>query len=122
MRVELSLCVLVLWLFQLGQASAQTSSHDVQLTIGFDEPVPERPKPFVFVRGELAGVIPGSVVIPNGPDSVTVEIGIAQLSPTPIYSFAVGPKNLAEGTIEMTASTFGFGARKGENVWSGLSL
>jgi hypothetical protein len=122
MRVGLLLCVLAVWTFETGQARAQASPHGLQLTIGFDEPIPERPTPFVFVQGELAGVVPGSIAIPNRPDKVTVEIGIAQLSPTPIYSFAVSPKTFAESTVEVTMSAFEFGVAKGEGVWSGLAL
>jgi hypothetical protein len=122
MHVGFLLCLLAVWICEVGQARAQAPSRNLQLTIGFDEPISQRPTPFVFVKGELAGVAPGTVAIPDGPDNVAVEVGIAQLSPTPLYTFEIGPKSFAEGTVEVTMSAFEFGASRGEGVWSGLTL
>jgi hypothetical protein len=103
-------------------ALAQTPSDELELTIGFDEPIPERPAPFIYVKGRLAGIAPGTVSIPTGPDSFPIEIGIAQLSPNPLYSFVLGPTNIGERTALVVMSSFEVGAPKGKDVWSGLFL
>src|SRR5579864_7006911 len=100
------LCVLAIWLCGGGNGWAQEPSRSLQLAIGFDEPISDRPALFVFVKGQLAGVAPGTVAIPEKTENVAVEIGIAQLSPAPLFSFAVGSKNFAEGAVEVTMSAF----------------
>ena len=117
------LCVLAIWLCGDGNGWAQEPSRSVQLAISFDEPISGRPALFVFVKGQLAGVAPGTVAIPEKAENVAVEIGIAQLSPAPLFSFAVGPKNFAEGAVEVTMSAFELNASaKGDGVWSGVAL
>lgn len=120
MRVLLYL--LAVWICECGNALAQEPSRPLQLTIGFDGAVPEGPTPFVFIKGELAGAVPGTMAIPETRDDVAVEVGIAQLSPAPLYSFAVGPKSLAEGSVEVTMSEFNRDAPGGDGVWRGLGL
>jgi hypothetical protein len=47
---------------------------------------------------------------------------IERVGAVPLYTFAIGPKSFAEGTVEVTMSAFEFGASRGEGVWSGLTL
>jgi hypothetical protein len=102
-------------------ASAQTPFNEFELTVRFDEPIAERPTALVFVGGELAGVAPGTIVGSRTfPLDAEIEIGIAQLSPNPLYSFALGPKSFADRRVEVVMSTFGFGFSNTDRLWSGL--
>jgi hypothetical protein len=105
---------------EFGPALAETPAGDLELTVSFDEQIPEHPAPLVFVKGELAGIAPGTVMVPKGLEAI--EIGIAQLSPSPLYSFTLGPKETAEHVTEVVMSTFEFGASKDHGFWSGLLL
>ena len=74
----------------LGQA---LSSSQVYLSIGVGDKISEAVPMFVFIKGRLSGLIPGIITLPTQ-DSAPVEIGIAQLSRSPLYSFDFAPEVL----------------------------
>jgi hypothetical protein len=55
---------------------------------------------FVFVKGKLSGIAPGIIALPSQ-ESVPVEIGIAQLDESPLYSFNFGPEALKANKLDV---------------------
>jgi hypothetical protein len=71
----------------------KSSDSQVYLSIEIEgNPLDTLPM-FVFVRGKLSGIVPGIIALPSE-GSATVEIGVAQLNQSPLYSFNFSPEVL----------------------------
>jgi hypothetical protein len=61
----------------------------------------------------LVGVAPGVIMLPKD-ETVPIEIGIAQLKASPLYSFQFGPKEIKNGKVDLVATRYQ--AEKGRDV------
>jgi hypothetical protein len=74
----------------LSQAVAQETQPSVIATFTLDASTDHGPVPIVYVRGEIAGIVPGSIVVPLRDEGVAIEIGLPQIGRIPLYSFVLG--------------------------------
>ncbi len=83
-----------------------TETRNIIATFAFDGKTESRPPAFIFVNKKLAGAMPGTVALPDEGKPVAIEIGIPRLGPNPVYSLAVGPKDLAQKSAEIVISHY----------------
>lgn len=105
-----------------GGAFSQSSATEIELTIRLDAPISQRPTPFIYVKGELAGVAPGTINLPNERDGVVIEIGIPRLGPNPIYSFVIGSAQIEKARTEVIISNFSLMQFLGKNAQKYVAL
>jgi hypothetical protein len=89
----------------------QTRKNTVQLMISLQNQNASGPPAFVFVKGQLSGVVPG-VVFLSADESVPIEIGLAQFKFSPLYSFEFGPDVIKRGTITVVATNYNLDRNK----------
>jgi hypothetical protein len=77
--------------------ATQTATDSIDLSIEFEKSPRGGPPNFVFINGRLSGVVPGIFALRSG-DTVPIEVGVAQLTYTPLYSFVFGPNQLENKT------------------------
>lgn len=56
--------------------------------------------PLIYVKGELAGIVPGTVEIPSDAEGAAVEIGVSALV-QPLYSLVLGPAEFSELSADL---------------------
>src|ERR1700733_11410374 len=83
----------------VAYADSPAAASEMQVEIKFDTQLDERPVLVAYVKGELAGVVPGSLMVVRDKVGVAVEIGIKQLRPSPLYSFVLGKKEFDEQAV-----------------------
>jgi hypothetical protein len=79
------------------------SVGQVDLSIGVESDPSEALPMFVFIKGRLSGMVPGIIMMPSQV-SVPVEIGIAQLNRSPLYSFNFGPEVLKAKKVDIVTT------------------
>jgi hypothetical protein len=70
------------------------------------------PPNFIFVRGQLSGLVPGAVFL-SADETVPVEIGVAQFKFSPLYSFEFGPDAIKNGTVTAVLTKYDLNKEKG---------
>jgi hypothetical protein len=94
MAVNLSLLILL-----GGFDPAMGSEASVDLSIQIDDNSTLFSPVFIYVKGELSGILPGIVSVPSV-ENVPIEIGIEGIKTTPWYSFTFGPDALKNNKVE----------------------
>jgi hypothetical protein len=61
---------------------------------------------FVFIKGILSGIAPGVIALPSQQE-VPVEIGVAQLNNSPLYTFKFGQEALKNRKVEVVTTNIG---------------
>lgn len=97
-------------------------ANSAVINIKFDKAVWEGPTPFVYVKGELSGAMPGTVTVPLEAKGVPVEIGLPLLRETPLFSFVLSPNELINLHTRVVLSSFTIGTAETDAVWSALKL
>jgi hypothetical protein len=87
----------------LSQDISQSVRLSIDLGDGESGTIPD----FVFVKGKLVGVAPGAITLASN-ETVPVEIGIAQLKNSPLYSFQFGPKEIKYGRVGVVTTNYQF--------------
>jgi hypothetical protein len=77
--------------------ATQTADDLIDLSIDFGKSTRSGPPNFVFINGRLSGVVPGIFALRSN-ETVPIEVGVAQLTYTPLYSFEFGPNQLENRT------------------------
>ena len=83
--------------------------------------MPTYPRSYLST-GPLAGAVPGTVLVPIKDQPVAVEIGIPKIGPTPLYSLALGPKELETKSVELVVSHYSMGKVHFKNMPFDLTL
>jgi hypothetical protein len=108
MRARFYTLAIILCTFVATQAAlAQTSDlRQVKLAMSFDSSPPNTPPMFVFIKGILSGIAPGVIALPSQQE-VPVEIGVAQLNNSPLYTFKFGQEALKNRKVEVVTTNIG---------------
>ena len=86
---------------------AQNLDNDgVNLLIGFESKPSDNLPMFVFVKGKLSGIAPGIITLPSQ-ETVPVEIGVAQLNQSPLYSFTFDSSVLKAKKLNVVITNIG---------------
>ena len=104
-----------------GETTRSLAEEKITASFAFDEPMQGRLTAFVVVNGVLSGAVPGTVELPSGERSVAIEIGIPRLGPTPLFSLALGPQELARGSTDLIVSHYQLMKPTGDHQFSDLS-
>ena len=75
------------------------------LTISIADGMISSPRLFVFLDGELAGSVPGSIELPIASPSAAIDIGLTQLPQAPLYSFTFGKAEVSDMKVSVISST-----------------
>ena len=94
MAVNLSLLILL-----GGFDPAIGSEANVDWSIQIDDNSTLFSPVFIYVKGELSGILPGIVSV-SSVENVPIEIGIEGIKTTPLYSFTFGPDALKNNKVE----------------------
>jgi hypothetical protein len=105
MRMVFFITIIALSLYTGEPGFSQTTTKTVQLMISPQNADAASPPAFVFVKGQLSGVVPG-VVFLSADESAPIEIGLAQFKFSPLYSFEFGPDAIKRSAINLITTNY----------------
>jgi hypothetical protein len=107
--------------------AANGADAEPTITLTFAAKTDGHPSLFVYAKGMIAGIAPGTVAFPQELEGVAIEIGLPQLRRLPLYSFVLGPVELKMQSTDVITSNFyfnppDFSSPRPSDVWSALFI